>query len=108
VTQFQTIPLDSLPKREPRGFDKAAAAALLAAVQAQPDSGATDGVEYAKSAEPAAPDAEARKVAAKHKRLLDHVAPAGKVARSRVFAVGKGFGWAVTLADKPADKAKGK
>jgi hypothetical protein len=96
---FQTIPLNTLPKREPRGFDKAKAAELLAAVQAQPDSGATDGKAY--STEP-----EARKVAAKIKRLLAHVAPNGQVARSRVFPVKGGFGWAVLLAAAEAPKGK--
>lgn len=100
ATKFQTIALDALPKREPRGFDKAAAAALLGAVQAQPDAGATDGAAYAD-------EAEARKVAAKHKRLLARVAPSGSVARSRVFAVEGGFGWAVMLA-APSAKNKGK
>jgi hypothetical protein len=99
ATTFQTIPLADLPKREPRGFDKEAAAALLAAVTAAPDSGASDGNAYGT-------EAEARKVAQKHKRLLAHVAPSGQVARSRVFPVDGGFGWAVTLATPSADKGK--
>jgi hypothetical protein len=100
---FQTIALDALPKRTPRGFDAAKAAALLTAVQAQPDAGATDGVAYAT-------EAEARILASRFKRLLANVAPKGTVAKSRVFPIKDdagnvtGYGWAVLLG-APAAKA---
>lgn len=100
MTEFVTIPVAELPKREPKTFDRATADALLAAVQNAPvESGASDGTSYKT-------EGEARKVAQKHKRLLSRVTPDGKVARSRVFEhpSGKGFAWAVLIADKPAEK----
>jgi hypothetical protein len=97
---FQTIPLDALPKRESKKFDADKANALLAAVQT--GEVATDGTSYAD-------EAEARKLAAANKRLLQRVIPAGKVARTRVFVhPDGGFAWGVFLADPSEKQAKGK
>jgi hypothetical protein len=94
---FQTVNLNDLPKREPKGFNAAAANALLAAATAAPDSGASDGTAY--------PDeAEARKIAGRHKRLLEHVIPSDQVVKTRVFpSKSGGFGWTVFVAAAPAE-----
>lgn len=96
---FVAKPMSELPAREmpSRSFNKEAAEALLAIVN-QADTTASDGQTYKVKT-------DAQKAAAAAKRLLVHVLPEGKRARTRVYpsANGKGFEWAVFLdAAKPA------
>lgn len=119
---YQTLPLNVIPKRKAPAheWDKEAAAALLGVVTADPikvegsdetvPPTATDGTAYA---DPKLARAEANKA----KRLLGHVMPTGKIAKTVLFGLDKkgqpvlvadsigSFGWAVYLADAPTPKA---
>lgn len=119
---YQTVSLASLPKRKApeRTFDAEAAATILGLISEAEGQGVTDGTAYG--------DVKAARAAAnKTKRLLAHVAPEGKVAKTALFGIdkdgnpveitsdGKSFGFAVWLIDapaeaeaKPASKGKGK
>jgi hypothetical protein len=103
---FVAKPVTALPKRiaptnEP---DIESATALLALLSEPVDDGAgtmvaataTDGIVHATTP-------LARAEANKAKRLVAHVLPTGKVVKTRVYASGDGYEWAVWIADaKPA------
>lgn len=107
---YEALSLAALPKREApvRKFDEEAAKALLAIVT-EPGSTATDGVAYKDTK-------QARLACNKAKRLLNRVAPEGKVAGTRIFGVegdvltsvktATAFGWCVFLEDAPAEKVE--
>lgn len=115
--KYQSLPLASLPKRQPparEGWDKDAAAALLAVISADPTGDppspptATDGTAYADQK-------LARAEANKAKRLVGHVLPEGKAVKTAIFGLDKKgqpvaaaesagtFGWALWLIDAPAE-----
>lgn len=103
MAEFQSISLDTLPKRLVRGraFDQETADALLAIVS-QPGQAASDGTAF--------PDQdEARKAAGKARRLLIRVAPDPELVKSRVYAVDSKWHWALSIGtERPAKRGKSK
>lgn len=102
ATAYQPIKLDQLPRRNagPR-VDIDAANALLAIVNADPETGATDGVVYETSE-------AARTAGLRASRLLAHVAPKGKRPTIRTGEVGEGDnkGWAFAVSLRDAKPSK--
>lgn len=93
------VPIAALPKRtRPENVEHGNE--ILAYLNDHPGEGAGDGTAYAT-------DKEAQSEAATWKRHLSAVAPAGKTAASRTFAIdGGGFGFLVTLKDAKEKASK--
>jgi hypothetical protein len=85
---YVAIPLADLPKRvgRPRTFNEEAAKAMLEIVKSGENS-VTDNLVTDQAA--------AQKAAALAKRLIAHVAPDTLKIRTKVYADGDGFRWAV-------------
>lgn len=111
VPTFTTAPLTTLPKREPpkREVDLTLANAIMA-ITSVPVT--VEGALVAQTVSDGAlyPERKlARAEASKHSRALARVLPEGQYSKSRVYADGDGFRWAVWQdATAPAPKAAAK
>lgn len=119
---IKPLALSALPKRKApeRTWDREAAEAILAVVSGDmiPVDGGDPSPPTATDGESYSDEKLARAEANKAKRLLAHVLPDGKVAKTATFGIDKdgnavlasaatnGYGWAVWMVDAPEPKAE--